>query len=117
MRTFAIDTTGQIDVNSRSLLVVENADALKEIIQQKYSMFLGEYFLDQRRGVPYYENILIKQFNAQNVETILKRVLYDIEDVYGINSFELDFSNSNRSLSVSFECSTKFGDITDEVVI
>lgn len=117
MRTFAIDSNGNIDVSTRSLVVVDEIVALKEHIQQKYSMFLGEYFLDTRLGIPYYENILIKQYSAFNVETILKRVLFNIDEVYSIDSFVLDFETSERYLDIDFSCTTKFGELTSEVII
>lgn len=117
MRTFAIDSNGNIDVSKRTLVITNEIVALKEHIQQKYSMFLGEYFLDRRLGIPYYENILIKQYNEINVETILKRVLFNIDDIYSINSFVLDFDDPERNLDVEFSCTTKFGDLTSEVII
>lgn len=117
MTTFKIDSNGNVDVSKKALVIIDGLDALKEHIQQKYSMFLTEYFLDERAGIPYYENILIKGYNPFNVETILKRVLYNIDEVYSIDSFVIDFDKENRKANVSFTCTSQFGTITDEVII
>lgn len=117
MRTFAIDENGNIDVTGNKLVIIKDLDALVQYIEQKYSMAKGEYFLDKRLGIPYFENIFIKGVNAYNVETILKRVLISIEEVYEITSFEIDIDSAQRKLTVNFECNTQFGELTSEVII
>lgn len=76
---------------------------------------MGEWFLDLRYGVPYLEEILIKNPRISSVETILRNHIGSVPDVIRITSFSLSWSRQYRILGVEFTCETNLGPIKESV--
>lgn len=51
--------------NNSDLAVVKDIDSIQQHIAQRMRLFLGEWFLDTSRGVPYYQTVFQKNPNLQ----------------------------------------------------
>jgi hypothetical protein len=79
-------------------------DLLTEATQRlraKYQLFLGEWFLDEREGVPYYRDILVKNPNMGVVRTVLRKVTADDPAVEAVTLFEATLDSATRHLTVA----------------
>lgn len=106
----------KLDVVTHDLLVVNYDLVITDDIQQlmqnlkiRLLFFLGEWFLDITRGVPYYEEILIKNPNQSRVESILKQQILNTKNVKEMLEFNLNYDASTRLLNVTFSVDTDFG--------
>lgn len=109
MRSLELDHAGDIVVRNYSLSVVDTARAVEQAIQSRLRLFLGEWFLNTSRGVEYFEQILIKQPNRANVQSIIKREILLSPRVLSIESFEMfDSPDAERQLGVRFSIRVDF---------
>jgi hypothetical protein len=114
----------QLDLNSHDL-VLENYDLqlntglalVQQRLKQSLLFFLGEWFLDVTDGVPYYQDIFIKAPDIITVESIFKSTILETPDVLELISFELEYTNIDRGLSLEFEVKTTFGNLTISEVL
>jgi len=101
--------------NKYSLWFINQADKVAQEIKINLLSFLGEWFLDNRYGVPYLEEILVKNPHMASVETIFRSHIGDVPDVISIDSLGLNWDRKNRILGVAFTCETTYGPIKESV--
>jgi len=123
MSDIALDeSTVDIDTqNGTGLRIIDGVDAISQHILIRLRFFQGEYFLDQRLGIPYYQDILIKNPNLVVVRSIYREAILETPGVLDITRFDLNFDSANRSLRVDFTCtvtdSTEPLDFSEEFII
>ena len=101
--------------NKYSIWFIDGADKVAQQIKINLLSFLGEWFLDNTYGVPYLEDILIKNPRMASVEVILRNHINSVPNVIRIDSFVLDWNRQTRSLAVEFTCETNLGPINESV--
>jgi len=94
---------------------INNADKVAQQIKMNLLSFLGEWFLDVTYGVPYLEEILVKNPRMASVETILRSHIQSVPDVIRIDHLGLNWDRQNRYLFVEFACTTNLGPIQESV--
>ena len=87
--------------------------SLSEEVQQnlwlRFQFFLGEWFLDQRAGVPWFQQILGIKNSDANVSQILQRVITTCPGVATLTSFALN--RSGRTAAPTFACTLNNGQV------
>lgn len=92
-------------------MVITNRDfvltpTLSEYVAQKLklhlSIFKGEWYLNNTIGIPYFQEIFVKNPNLSRIEDIFKREIISIMGVDSIQSFILNYDNNTRELAVTF---------------
>ncbi|KKL60236.1 hypothetical protein LCGC14_2207360 [marine sediment metagenome] len=93
-------------------------DNLTEYMAQKIenvlSTFAEEWFLDFTIGLPYFDRILIKTADQNDVHNIFLMAITDIPEVEEVIEFETDFISSTRTFTVDFK--VKVRDVDAPVV-
>lgn len=79
---------------------------VKDRILTRLQTELGEWYLDNRVGVPWYttttqRGILGSKMQSDEISAILRRQILDVDGVVRIETFNINFDNSSRSLSVN----------------
>lgn len=91
--------------------VVTGLDALVQRIRIRLSVFLGEWFLDETRGVPYFQEILEKGTSYDQISDGIKLVIAQTPEVKSITFFKIQDSEViNRKIIISFGVSSTLGD-------
>lgn len=98
-----------------SIWPIQGADKVAQQIKINLLTLLGEWFLDNTWGVPYLEDILIKNPRMSLVESILREHINTVPDVESITSFGMNWNRSQRTLTIDFGCDTLLGPIKDSV--
>lgn len=80
-------------------------------IEAVLSVFQGEWFLDRSKGIPYYQSILKKIADLDDISNIFYIALSDIPGVVEILKFEFDYDNNIREYSLEFEVRVDSGEI------
>jgi hypothetical protein len=94
---------------------IDSADKVAQQIKINLLTLLGEWFLDNTWGVPYLEEILVKNPHMASVETILRNHISSVPSVNRIISFGLGWDRKARTLAVEFACDTDLGPISESV--
>ena len=85
----------------------------REGIQQRISQVLktiaGEWFLDLDYGLPYFEQILIKNPNLPSVQDLFRRALLSVRGVSSVERITLSLDTTSRTLTVSWVVLTDLG--------
>ena len=110
-------TTNDLELLNGDLQLTSSDDAIRQHIVQRLKTFLGEWFLDLSVGVPYFQEILKKNPNAQVVDGIFKQTILDTPGVVELLEFELDFEAASRKLKVNCSIRTQDGVIDFSQVV
>ena len=97
---------------NNELVLVDGLDLVEQLLRQRLQTFLGEWFLDTSLGLPYFQDILVKNPNANVVTSLLKDAILNTPGVIELVSFTPDFDSVNRSLNLSFSVRANDGEIT-----
>lgn len=79
---------------------VEGPEEIRQHLGQRLQTFLNEWFLDLSIGLPYFEEILIKQPNQAGIESIFIDEILNCPGVIRLLDFSLDLDKATRSLEV-----------------
>ena len=104
-----LDANGDWDITNNQLQLVTGQDEIAQKISNRLKLFLGEWFLDVRLGVPWFSKILKKNPNPSEIEAILIQQIIETTGVVTLNSIELSLDNATRKLRVEFEAQTTDG--------
>lgn len=86
---------------ARPLRLVEGVDAILQNAWARLGFFLGEWFLDLREGVPYYERILIHHPDQRICESILRRAVLTTPGVSSVAEISSTWDRSTRVFEIT----------------
>lgn len=111
MSDLKLGADGDLAIKNSDLQLTTSDDAVRQHLQQRLRTFLGEWFLDLDVGVPYFQDILVKNPNINQIDGILKQKILTTPGVVELLSFTMNFDQSARSLSIEFEYTFYSGEI------
>lgn len=92
-------------------LTVNAGEWLSAKLQHRLQMFRGEWYLDQTIGVPYFQDILKKQTDLNQINAIFLSAISETEGVEEILEFTTELDSATRVYSVSFTVRAESGEI------
>jgi len=92
-----------------NLVLIEGKDAIAQDVLIRLQFFQGEWVLDARLGVPYFQKILGAKPNLSVVRSILRKVILGTPGIDSINDLSVTFNSVLRLLEISFTAETKDG--------
>lgn len=101
--------THDLIINDKNLLLINNAERVAQQIKITLLAFKGEWFLDQRFGVPYLDSVMVKNPNMAYIRGILRTKILDVPGVKTVVSLSCALNVQERTLTVSYEVSTEYG--------
>lgn len=114
VRDLAFDkATGKFYRDGRGgLALTSGADAIRQAIEFKLSLLLGEWFANVTAGFPLFESVLVKSPNLPAIKDLFRSRIAQVEGVASVLSLDLDYSAATRKLRVSFTVSSDLGEIS-----
>lgn len=109
MNDLFLNSDNDIELDVVDLKTIEGEDAITQHLVQRLKTFLGEWFLDTRRGIGYFQHILKKNPDPVIVDTILKDAVINTLGVLQLLSWDLDVDNALRELTLTFRAQTSTG--------
>src|SRR5678809_121182 len=91
--------------------------AISQGIRIRTLLFRGEWFLDLDAGVPYYQDLLGRRFDAVKARAAFRPALRLAPGVKRVESLEATINIATRQLDVSWRVSTEFGDTPGEITL
>ena len=98
-----------MEIINNDLVIVSSEDQLEQNLKIRLLFFKGEFFLDITKGLPFYEDILVKNPNLPNIDNIIKAEIKDAEDVQELLEYNSNYDPQARTYDVSFKAQTSFG--------
>lgn len=106
-----------LDPSSHDLVLVDGDLVLGADVAQAVKIRLlfvrGEWFLNRLQGVPYFEQIFVKNPNLSHVSAIFRKTILDTPGVNELTSFSFDFDNATRVFTLTWAADTDEGEISD----
>ncbi len=84
---------------------------VRQRLEIKLELFLGEWFLNTRLGFPYYRHILVKNPNLSLIRTLFRSAILDDPDVVAVPQLTLDHDTAARRLYVRFDAVLRDGSL------
>lgn len=111
MTVFAQDSNNDISfVGGKITLVRTNADQVAILLKNRLQFFLGEWFLDVREGVPFYDVVLgVKSPDLDVIGRMFRRIILDTEGVAQILQLDASLVAATRTLTVTLRVLTDDG--------
>lgn len=108
----ALDENNDIFVKNGRIAIVSGESQVIQHVRTRLLFYLNEWFLDQSAGTPYYQEIFVKPYNLNNIESIIKLRIAKTPELNSITSFSMNYvSPDTRLLSISFTANTDYGNI------
>ncbi len=106
-----------IDENTHDLVVRDGDLALtcdlqtqvRQALKILLRTLLGEWFLDERIGIPYFTQILGQKPSKLALTSIFRNAIKQTEGVDSIARLDVNFDSSSRTVSIDFEIILKDG--------
>ncbi len=102
--------THDLSIVDNDLQIVSDADQLEQNLKIRLQFFLAEWFLNINNGLPFYSDILVKNPNIPNIDSIVKAQIIDTNGVEEILEYISSFDNTTREYSINFTVRTEFGE-------
>jgi hypothetical protein len=109
MTDFLMTADGDLDVSGGLSLTSSLVESTAQRLRIKFRFFEGEGLLDPRSGIPYYDKILVKNPNLAEIKRLFHTVLLADPAVESVESIDLEYSRSGRSLAVTFSATLNDG--------
>lgn len=80
-------------------------------ILQRMSFFLGEWFMDNSQGLPWFQQILVKNPSQSKVDAIFSNCIMGTPGVQQLLDYQFSIQSATRVLTVSFVAKTTSGKV------
>jgi len=102
---------GTVDlvVEGGDLVLVEDLAAISQAVRTRLRFFRGEWFGDLDVGVPYYENVYLKNPNMLVVRETLRAAIIGTTGIAEILTFDVTLDAATRTLSLAFSARADTG--------
>jgi hypothetical protein len=96
--------SGDLDITEGDLFLVDGLEAIKQRCHIRLRTFRGEWFLDQRVGMPWRQEVLgVKPFSPVRVAHRMRQALLGVPGVTDVVSVTPSLDPTTRTLTVTFQ--------------
>jgi hypothetical protein len=102
---------GDLDLSLGLRLTPDLATYVQQKIDLRFSWFLGEWFLDQRLGLPYFRDIIGQRYDQRLCDSLFLRALQRVPGVGNVRACFTTFDAPSRTLRVDGEALLTTGEV------
>lgn len=113
VKDLALDSNGDLYFSPTGDVVV--TDSLRQAIQIKLRWALGEWVYNTELGIPYFEKILVKKPNTQEIANVVRSALMEFSEVKSVESCDVHFDSNERKCTIKFTVKTDSEILESEV--
>jgi hypothetical protein len=95
------NASGDIVVENGDFVFVTGLDATIQFLGQRLRFFLSEWFLDQSLGIPYHDQVFVKNPNPVALDSIFKTAIIDTPGVLELQSFTMRIDAALRVVTIT----------------
>jgi hypothetical protein len=86
----------------KALVFTTDTQYIRQKLKHRLLFMLGEFFGDVRQGMPYRERMLVSSPDLDLIKSLFWTAIEDSPGIQRVQSVDILFDKSNRSLGVSF---------------
>jgi hypothetical protein len=110
--TFAQESDNDLKlVGGQLVLVTDVAEAAAIQLRNRFRFVKGEYFLDTRQGVPYFQTVFVKNPDVLLIKQLFRSIILGTPGVRSLLEISTTFDSKLRHLSFSFRALADTGKI------
>lgn len=98
---FKSDENGDLVIENGDFVFVTGIDATAQFLGQGLRLFLGEWFLDETIGVPYFDEVFVKNPNPVALDTIFKTYILNFPGIEELLAFDFGYEAATRKFSIT----------------
>lgn len=98
--------THDLEFTNGDVSLVQDVDYYVEKLKVKLLFFRGEWYADGDEGIPFIEEIYVKNPDLSIIDDLFKTQILDTEGIAEITEYESRFDAKTRILNLSFKCIT-----------
>lgn len=99
------------------LVIVSGVDLIRQRIKQRLLTIQGEWFLNTEIGLPWFEQIIGKGAEQQQIEALIIRQITETEGVDALIEFDLTFDRRARHIVILFRVTASGTEIAEELTL
>ena len=111
------DADHDMTLEGQDLKFADESNIVKQRLTNGLQLLLGEWFLDNTKGIPYTQTIYKVGTSLSDVYDIIRRFIIETEDVASLKSLNLTPDADERGLRIDFEAIESDGTSTGLITI
>lgn len=111
MRDLKLDSDGDLAIESGDLALVGGIESVAQHAQIRLRFFLGEWFLDESRGVPYLQRIFVKAPRPGLVQSIVRKTIEGTPGVRAVTELAVSIDSRTRKARATWRATSDLGEI------
>jgi hypothetical protein len=115
-KDIALNSNYDLDIVNCDFRLTDNSDITLQKLKQTLKTIRGEWQLDQSLGLPYFDEILVKNPFLDRIKSIFIKAIQSVEEVVSITSLDVSVNDTTRTLNVNFEVVDNKGFVIAEEV-
>ena len=112
-----IQLTADGDLRITELGDIGLTDSVRQAVRIRLLWFFNEWRFAPQFGVPYFEDILIKNPNLEKIRGIVRDEVTSVDEVIDAKNIKLSFDKIKRSLQITLDIITSGGTYREEALI
>ena len=98
-----------LDRNGKDLALVSGLALVKQRLLMTLRLFMGEWFGNPDAGIPWFQQVFVKQQNSRIIEALLRKTILNSWGIQSLTAFSVINSKDTRSLTVTFSAVSSYG--------
>ena len=96
---------------NNDLALIGGASEILQHVLQNLRTFRGEWFLDNTVGVPYFQQILVKNVQLGNVDALIQSTINKTPGVTALTKYSSKIDTVTRQIFITFQAQTTSGTV------
>lgn len=112
---FLLNSAGDLHITQKGDVVFK--DSVRQKIRIKLLWFEGEWKWNKEKGMPYRENLLLKNPDTDYFESCIRGKIFEVTEVTEIKDVAITYDDKSRTAVIRYVALTDYETITEEVSI
>lgn len=109
---FGLDSDGDMYADDLGLVLTGDAPGVLQQTSLRLHFFRGEWFLDDERGMPWWERILVKNPDVVEIEGYFRDAILSVRGVRELTYLASSYTDAkNREFRIDWRASTDLGEL------
>jgi hypothetical protein len=110
--SFARTTSGDLDFSTHTLVIkTDPVVCAAWDLQDKFSLGLGEWFLDTSQGIPYLSVLGVKNPDLSAIRAMLRAVILSVPPIVSVQELSVTLNPKTRALAYNFRATADTGQV------
>ena len=110
----ALKRDGDMYVSPKGDIILNDSVAQK--IRIRLLWFLNEWKWDPEEGIPYFDDVFVKNPNLDAIESVIREKIFEIPEVIEVGDISVTLNSDQRKVTIRFEAKTDEETLREEVV-